>query len=125
MSDQYVKPEYKFSELTSKIIACCIEVHKTLGPGFEEVIYQRALAKEFQFVGLEFGREVWIDIFYKGSKVGRKRVDFVVEEVMLEIKATSMLDEIDFQQTHSYLLASGFPVGLLVNFGGKTIEIKR
>jgi len=111
MPDQYIKPEYKFSELTSKIIACCIEVHKTLGPGFEEVIYQRALAKGFQSAGLAFGREVWIDVFYKGSKVGRKRVDFVVEEVMLEIKAKSMLDEIDFQQTHSYLLASGYPIG--------------
>ncbi len=125
MPDQYIKPEYKFSELTSKIIGCCIEVHKTLGPGFEEVIYQRALAKEFQSAGLEFGREAWIDVFYKGSKVGRKRVDFVVEEVMLEIKAKSMLDEIDFQQTNSYLLASGYPIGLFVNFGGKTIEIKR
>lgn len=125
MPGQYIKPEYKFSEFTSKIIACCIEVHKTLGPGFAEVIYQRALVKEFQFTGLEFGREAWIDIFYKGSKVGRKRLDFVVEEVMLEIKTKSMLDEIDFQQAHSYLLASGYPIGLLVNSGGKTIEIKR
>jgi GxxExxY protein len=82
------------------------------------VVYQRALAQEFQSRGLEFGGEVWIDIFYKGSKVGRKRVDFVVEEVMLEIKAKSMLDEIDFQQTHSYLLASEYPIGSLVNFGG-------
>jgi len=104
-------------------------VHRGLGPGFEEVIYQRALEREFPAHGLEASREVWIDVVYKGLKVGRKRVDFVVGdgsgEVMLEIKAKSQLDDVDFVQTLSYLKASGYRVGLLINFGAKKIEVRR
>lgn len=125
----YVDPRYRLSELTSRIIAAAHEVHRTLGPGFEEVIYQRALATEFPTHGLEFTREVPIDVIYKGQKVGKKRVDFVVGddegEVLLEIKAKVKLDEVDFVQTLSYLKASGHRVGLLINFGGQRLEVKR
>jgi GxxExxY protein len=121
----YVKDEYPLSEITARIIATAKEVHRTLGPGFEEVFYQRAMALELPRQGLEFSREVWIDVHYKGQKLGRKRIDFVIEGVMVEIKAKAALEEVDFVQTLSYLKASGYKVGLLLNFGGKLLEIKR
>ena len=125
MSQRYVKAEYPLSDVTARIIAAATEVHRTLGPGFREVIYQRALALELPRHGLEFGREVWIDVYYKGAKVGRKRVDFVIGEVMVEIKAKSALEDVDFVQALSYLKASGYKVGLLLNFGARRLQIKR
>lgn len=125
----YVDSRYPLSGLTAKALAAAHEVHRVLGPGFEEVIYQRALAKEFPAHGVEYAREVWIDVLYKGEKVGRKRVDFVVGDdsgdVMIEIKAKAALEEVDFVQGLSYLRASGYKVGLLINFGGKRLEVKR
>ena len=79
MSQPYIKAEYPLSDVTARIIAAATEVHRTLGSGFEEVIYQRALARELPAHYLEFTREVWMDIHYKGEKVGSKRVDFVIE----------------------------------------------
>lgn len=131
MSQQYVKMEYPLSHVTGRIIAAATEVHRTLGPGFEEVIYQRALARELPLHELEYSREVWIDVLYKGENVGKKRVDFVIgaahehESVMLEIKAKSALEDVDYVQTLSYLKASGYNIGLLINFGTKRLEIKR
>jgi GxxExxY protein len=125
MSTNYVKAEYPLSETTSRIIAAAKQVHGTLGPGFEEVIYQRALAHELPAHNLEFEREVWIEVFYKDRKVGRKRVDFVVEEVMAEIKAKGAIEDVDVIQTLSYLKASDFEVGLLLNFGSRSLGIKR
>jgi len=125
MTKQYVKAEYPLSDVTARIIAAAMEVHRALGPGFMEVIYQRALALELPAHGLEFSREVWIDVFYKGEKVGRKRVDFIIDEVMVEIKAKSLLEPVDFIQTLSYLKASGYKVALLFNFGGQKLEVKR
>jgi GxxExxY protein len=130
MSNQpYVDSRYPLSALTGRIIGAAQEVHRFLGPGFEEVIYQRALAKELLAHGLEFEREVPIDVVYKGEKVGTKRVDFVVGDnsgdVMLEIKAKSALEDVDFVQALSYLKASGYKVGLLINFGSQRLEIKR
>lgn len=125
MTRQHVKAEYPLSDVTARIIAAAKEVHRTLGPGFEEVIYQRALARELPTHGLEFEREVWIDVHYKGEKVGRKRVDFIIDEVMVEIKAKGELEPVDFVQTLSYLKASGYKVGLLLNFGATRLEIKR
>jgi len=108
MTQPYVRPEYPHSETTARIIKAAQIVHQHLGPGFEEVIYQRALALEFPAQGLAFSREVWLDIHYRGQKVGRKRVDFVVEQVLVEIKAKVELAEVDFVQTLSYLKASVF-----------------
>jgi GxxExxY protein len=125
----YIDNRYPLSELTGHIIAAATEVHRTLGPGFEELIYQRALAKELPAHGLEYEREVWVDVTYKGEQVGRKRVDFVIGDssgdVMLEIKAKRALDDVDFVQTLSYLKASGYKVGLLINFGGQRLETRR
>jgi len=88
-----------------------------------------ALAKELPAHGVECSREVWIDVLYKGEKLGRKRADFVVGDksgdVMIEIKAKAVLEEVDFVQALSYLKASGYKVGLLLNFGSKHLEIKR
>jgi len=129
MSNEYINSRYPLSALTSKIIAAAQEVYHILGPGFKEVIYQRALAKEFPAHDLEYSREVWIDVYYKGEKVGRKRVDFIVGDgsggVMVEIKAKSALEPVHFVQALSYLKASGYKVGLLLNFGGERLEIKR
>ncbi len=125
MTDAYVNKEYPLSEVTSRIIAAATDVHRNLGPGFEEVIYQRSLALELQAQGLESNREVWIDVLYRGVKVGRKRVDFLIEGVMVEIKARSDLQEVDFVQALSYLKASGYKVGLLLNFGSTKLQIKR
>jgi len=127
--ERYVDARYPLSELTAKALAAAYEVHRVLGPGFEEVLYQRALEKEFPACDVECAREVWIDVLYKGDKVGRKRVDFVVGDdsgdVMIEIKAKAVLEEVDFVQALSYLKASGYKVGLLINFGGKHLEVKR
>ena len=125
MVRRYVREEYPLSEVTARIIKAAREVHRDLGPGFEEVIYQRALALEFPAHGLDFSREVWIDVYYKGKKIGRKRVDFIVEDVMVEIKAKAALEEVDFIQTLSYLKTSSYAVALLLNFGAKQLEIKR
>jgi GxxExxY protein len=127
--NSYVDSRYPLSALTGRIIAAAQEVHRVLGPGFEEVIYQRALAKELLAQGLDHTREVWIDVLYKGEKVGRKRVDFVIGDgsgdVMLETKAKAGLEDLDFVQSLSYLKASGYQVGLLINFGARRLEIKR
>ncbi|MBI3761291.1 MAG: GxxExxY protein [Chloroflexi bacterium] len=125
MTNPHVKPEYPHSELTAKIIAAAQEVHRTLGPGFEEKFYQRALSKELRAAGQEHDREVWITVYYKGEKLGRKRVDFVVGPVMIETKAKAALEDVDYIQTLSYLKASGFEVALLINFGGPKLEVKR
>ena len=129
MNQEYVNEDYPLSALTGKVIAAAKEVHSTLGPGFMEVIYQRALALELPAHGLEGSREVWIDIHYKGHHIGKKRVDFVIGDrfgdVMVEIKAKSSFEDRDFVQTLSYLKASGFKVGLLLNFGSRQLGIKR
>jgi len=116
---------YDFGELSGKIIGACIEVHKNLGPGFKEVTYQRALATELKIQKLKFSREVEIPIYYKGKQIEKRRVDFVIQDCLLEIKAKSQFDPQDYVQTLSYLKASGFKVGLLINFGTKKVEVKR
>ena len=111
--------------LTYKIIGCCQTVHRELGPGFEETIYQRALALELEAAGFDFTREEWIPVTYKGKDVGTKRIDFVVENCMLEIKAKDNLEPVHFVQALSYLKASGYEKGLLINFGSKALQVER
>ena len=125
MSQQYVKAEYLLSDVTARIIAAATKVHRTLGPGLEEVVYQRALALELPAHNFKFSREVWMDVCYKGAQVGRKRVDFVIDQVMVEIKAKAVLEDAAFAQTLSYLKTSGNKVGLLLNFGADKLQIKR
>lgn len=121
-----IKEQYLHSELTGKIIGCAMEVHKTLGNGFQEVIYQRALDIEMAQQGLTASREHEMDIFYKGVKIGNRRVDFFVEEkVMVEIKAVIQLEDVHLAQAINYLEAYGLEVGLLINFGAKSLQFKR
>jgi GxxExxY protein len=121
-----IKEQYKYSELTGRIIGCAMEVHKILGNGFQEVIYQRALAYEMNLQRLSYSREHEMQIFYKGEKMGTRRVDFLVEGLIsVEIKATTRLDDTDLAQAINYLEAYNLEIGLLINFGSKSMEFKR
>ncbi len=121
-----IKKEYAESELTGKIIGCAMEVHKILGNGFQEVIYQRALAIEMNNAGLEFSREHEMDIFYKGEKIGGRRVDFFVEDkIMVELKAVIQLEDVHLAQAINYLEAYKMDIGLLINFGSQSLQFKR
>jgi len=103
-----------------------MEVHRFLGSGFQEVIYQRALAIEFKYQFIQYSREYEMDIFYKGQDIGTRRVDFFVEsKIMLEIKAVSHLDDVHLAQAINYLEAYRMQVGLLINFGTKSLQFKR
>ena len=103
-----------------------MEVHKILGNGFQEVIYQRALANEMRLQNLNFGREIEMQIFYKGEEIGTRRVDFFIENVIyLEIKAIAALDNNHLNQAINYLEAFNLEVGLLINFGSTSLEFKR
>jgi len=116
----------KSKELTHKIIGCAMKVHSTLGNGFQEVIYQRALAIEMQNQGLAFAREMEMDINYEGQKIGTRRVDFFIEdEIMLEIKALIKLEDVHLAQAMNYCQAYNLPIGLLINFGSKSLQFKR
>lgn len=119
------KKGYDFGATTDKIIKASIEVRKNLGPGFEEVFYQRALAKELSAKNLKFCREEWIPIYYKEQKLGTKRIDFIIEDILVEIKAKAQFDPQDFVQTLSYLKATNFKTALLINFGSEKVQVKR
>jgi GxxExxY protein len=113
-------------ELTHKIIGCAMKVHTLLGNGFQEVIYQRALAIEMSNQGLSFSREMEMQIFYEGEHIGTRRVDFFVEDkIMLELKAIIKLEEVHLAQAMNYCQAYNLPIGLLINFGAKSLEYKR
>ena len=121
-----INQQYKHSELTGCIIGCAMEVHKTLGNGFQEVIYQRALAIEMNNAGINYSRELEMDIFYKGHDIGGRRVDFLVEDIiMVELKAIIKLEDVHLAQAINYLEAYKLEVGLLINFGAKSLEFKR
>jgi len=103
-----------------------MNVHKILGSGFPEVIYQRALALELSENQLVFEREKEMPIFYKGTHIGTRRVDFLVDgEVAVELKAVARLDDAHLAQGINYLEAYNLEVGLLINFGAKSLEFKR
>jgi GxxExxY protein len=121
-----IKEEYKYSDLTAKVIGCAMQVHSTLGNGFQEVIYQRALEMEFQLAGINFQREFEMPIFYRGRKIGMQRVDFLVEGVLsVEIKAQLALEDVHFAQAINYLEAYNLEIGLLINFGARSLVFKR
>lgn len=121
-----IKPAYRYSELTGKIIGCAIEVHKFLGSGFQEVVYQRALAYEMEVQGLLFVREYEMLIYYKEKNVGTRRVDFLIsEKVSVELKALIKLEPVHLAQAINYLEAYHLEVGLLINFGNTRLEFHR
>lgn len=116
----------KHEDLTYKIIGCAMKVHGVLGNGFQEVIYQRALAIEMERQGLAFQREMEMKILYEGIEIGTRRVDFFVREaVMVELKALIHLEEVHLAQAMNYCQTYQLPVGLLINFGAQSLEYKR
>ena len=115
-----------YEQLTHKIIGCAMKVHSALGSGFQEVIYQRALTIEFRHEKIEFSREHEMKIFYRDEEIGTRRVDFFIESnIMVELKAISHLEDVHLAQAMNYLQAYNLPVGLLINFGTKSMEFKR
>lgn len=113
-------------ELTYQIIGCAIKVYNKLGPGFQEVIYQRCLAIELERAGLDFVREKEHIIYYDGIEVGKRRADFIMrDQVVVELKALIQLEDAHIVQAKNYTVAYDFPIGLLINFGGKSLEYKR
>ncbi len=113
-------------QLTYTIIGCAMKVHRVLGNGFQEVIYQRCLALEFEDANLSFEREKEQDIYYGGRLVGTRRADFLVNsEIVVELKAIINLEDVHLAQAKNYLVAYKKPLGLLINFGSNSLQVKK
>jgi len=121
-----INEQYKYSELTGKIIGAAMEVHKILGNGFQEIIYQRALDREMRIQNITFNREFEMSIFFKEEQIGTRRVDFLVEGLIsVELKALTKIEDVHLAQAVNYLEAYNLEIGLLINFGTKRLEFKR
>jgi GxxExxY protein len=118
--------DLKYSEITRQIIGAAMEVHSYMGNGFQEVVYQRCLAIEFKERGINFLREHSMPLYFKDNRVGTRRVDFIVDEnILVELKAISVLDDDHRAQILNYLTAYKLEVGLLLNFGTKSLQFER
>jgi GxxExxY protein len=116
----------KYAELTESIIGCAMKVHRELGSGFQEYIYQRALEIELKKTALHFIKEYEMPVYYCGDKIGLRIVDFFIDnKIMVELKAVSDLSDVHLAQGLNYLEASGMEIGLLINFGAKPLQFKR
>jgi len=123
---EFPEDKYPYSEITDKIIKCAIEVHKNLGPGFLENIYESALIYEMKQQGLKVENQKVISILYKGTIIGEHRLDLLVEDkVIVENKTVKEFNDIHKAQILSYLRATGKRIGLLINFAKTKIDIKR
>ena len=121
-----IETELKYSAHTQKIISCAMEVHNHIGNGFQEVIYQRALAIEMEHQGLGFAREEEMPVYSKEVQVGSRRVDFLVEDLIaVELKAVVELEKVHLAQAVNYLEAFNLEVGLLINFGDTRLRFHR
>jgi len=121
-----INDQYKYSDLTSKVIGCAMTVHTTLGNGFQEVIYQRALEIEMRHANLDFIREFKMPIFYRDQQIGTRRVDFLLRGIIsIELKAMTKLENVHFAQAINYLEAYNIEIGLLINFGETSLIFKR
>jgi GxxExxY protein len=118
--------EIQIEDITYKINGCAMKVHQKLGNGFQEVIYQRCLAIEFEKAKLNFGREIEHEIYYDNVLVGTRRADFIVEDkIVVELKALVQLEDVHITQAKNYLVAYNKPIGLLINFGAKSLQFKK
>ena len=115
----------EFNDGTKEIIGCFYEVFNSLGCGFLEAVYEEALVIEFRRRGIDFGRQIKINVLYKGERCKDYVADFVVGDIVVEVKAKRCLDEADEAQLLNYLKATGKKIGLLVNFGGESLDFKR
>jgi GxxExxY protein len=114
------------AELSERIIGCCIRVHRTLGPGFLESLYESAVAIEFGKAGLVFERQRTVLVSYEGSPIGEHRLDYLVEtRVILELKACKNIEDVHLAVARSYLKATAVPLALVINFAKPTLEIRR
>jgi GxxExxY protein len=123
-----IKEQYKYSDVTSKIIGCAIEVHNNLGNGFQEVVYQRALSIEMKLQNLAHEREKELPLSYKGHNIGTRRIDFFVDKkIMVELKAIKVLEVVHLASLKAinYLEAYNMEIGLLINFGSIKLQVKR
>ncbi len=121
-----INDAFKFSELISKVIKCAMTFHSKLGNGFQEVIYQRALEIEMKLANIAFQREFEMPIFYREEQIVVRRVDFLIENaVSVELKAITKLEEVHFAQGINYLEAYNLEIGLLINFGETSLNVKR
>jgi GxxExxY protein len=122
-----MEENFKYSDITWRIIGSAMTVHRNLGGGnFTELIFHRALVKELTFAGLVFESEKEVPVFYKGDIIGKKRLDIIVEnKILLELKAISQIEPIHFNQVVNYLKIFNLEVGLLINFGKESLEVKR
>ena len=121
-----IDTNYKYSELTARVIGCAMRVHSTLGNGFQEVIYQRALAIELSIANIKFAREFEMQIYYRNQHIGTRRVDFLIEGILsVELKAVIKVEDAHFAQAINYLEAYNLEVGMLINFGEPSLNFKR
>jgi GxxExxY protein len=121
-----MREDLKYADLTHKIIGCAMRVHSKLGNGFQEVIYQRSLELEMTHAGIAFEREKEMSIYYDGKLVGTRRVDFFVENlIMVELKSIIVLEDVHLSQGLNYLEVYNVEIGLLINFGSKSLTYKR
>lgn len=111
--------------LTRRILACCYTVHRELGPGYTETTYQRAVTRELERANLRFSREEWLPVFYQGEEIDRVHVDFLIDKVLLEVRAKHSVDREDVSAAFACLKSSNLPRGLLVNFGAEELQVKR
>jgi GxxExxY protein len=112
--------------LSERVIGCCIKVHRTLGPGFLEKLYEEALGMELTKAGLGYEKQKAVNILYDGKSIGEHRLDLLVENrVVLELKAAKGIEDIHLATARSYLKATNLPLALVVNFAKPTLEIKR
>ena len=118
--------EFKYAEITEKVIGAAFRVHNILGTGFQEIIYQRALELELKILTIDFVREFEMPIFYLDQQIGTRRVDFLVaNKISVELKAIIKIEDVQIAQAINYLEAYNLEVGLLINFGSKRMEFHR
>jgi GxxExxY protein len=118
--------KFRHHDITSRIIGAAMRVHNVLGSGFQELVYQRALAKEFEKDSIPYAREVAVPIHYHGDVIGERRVDFlIINKICVEIKSIAHLESVHLAQAKNYIEAFRMDVGLLINFGAASLEFKR
>jgi GxxExxY protein len=121
-----INEKFKYSDITEKVIGCAMKVHSTLGSGYQEYIYQRALSIEFGKAQLNYRTEYDMPIHYDGVKIGTRILDFLVDnKIAVELKAVSQLENVHLAQALNYLEAHNLEIGLLLNFGSKSLQFKR
>lgn len=118
--------DFKYGDITEKIIGAAFRVHGTLGNGFQEVIYQRAIELEFRLMPMNYAREFEMPIYYLDQNIGTRRVDFLIQnKISVELKAIIKLEDVHIAQAINYLEAYNLEIGLLINFGSKRLEFHR